>query len=289
MLNERPVTRDERQLDTLESGIKSITQEEFNRFRDFIYYHAGITMAPHKQEMVAGRLLKRLRHYRLKTYTDYFGLIEDSNNTQERQIMVDLLTTNETYFYREPAHFEFLRKHILPVTRTSPFRVWSAASSSGEEAYTLAMVIADVLAMNEWEVIGSDISETVLEKARTGLYPLERAQTLPAEMLVKYCLKGVRSQDGYLLIDPGIKQRVQFRAINLMQPLPWMNLFDVVFLRNVLIYFDSPTKQNVVRRVIDMIKPGGYLFTSHVESLHGVTDALQMLKPSVFMKPIGKR
>ena len=246
-------------------------------------------MAPQKQLLVAGRLQKRLRHYGLASYTDYLSLIEDPQNGQERQILVDLLTTNETYFYREPAHFEYLRQHILPLQRGRPFRVWSAACSSGEEVYTLAMIMSDVLGMGDWKVLGSDISERVLEQARSGIYPLERARDLPPEQLSAYCLKGVRSQAGFLLIEPRIMQRVQFEKINLMRPLPHLQPFDVVFLRNVLIYFDGPTKQKVVRRVIDAIKPGGYLFTSHVESLHGVTDALQMLKPSVFIKPSRKR
>lgn len=273
-------------LEAMDLQVKAITEEEFKKFRDFIYQHAGISMAPQKQQLVAGRLQKRLRHYGMQSYTEYLSLIEDPQHSQERQVMVDLLTTNETYFYREPAHFELLRKNILPAHRGRTFHVWSAASSSGEEAYTLAMVMADVLGMGDWEVMGSDISETVLEKARAGLYPLDRAQGLPAELLSKYCLKGVRSQSGYLLIEPRIKQRVRFQSINLMRSLPQLHLFDVVFLRNVLIYFDGPTKQKVVRRVIDRIKPGGYLFTSHVESLHGINDELQMLKPSVFLKPM---
>ena len=276
------------QMGPFDGGQQIITREEFNRFRDFIYQHAGISLTPNKQQLVVGRLQKRLRHYRLRNYTEYLSLIEDPHNHQERQIMVDLLTTHETYFYREPAHFEFLQKNILPACRGRLFRAWSAASSSGEEAYTLAMVMAGMLGVGEWSVLGSDISETELQQAQTGLYPLDRVRGLPAAMLTKYCLKGVRSQAGYMLIEPGIKQRVQFQRINLMQPLPNLPPFDVVFLRNVLIYFDGPTKRKVVRRVIDAIKPGGYFFTSHVESLHGVTDALQIVKPSIFRKPFAR-
>ena len=276
-------------MDSIGHQVMEITHEEFNRFRDFIYQHAGIALAPHKQQLVAGRLQKRLRHHRLNSYTQYLKLVEDSQNAKERELMVDLLTTNETYFYREPAHFEFLQRNILPNYRGQPFQIWSAASSSGEEAYTLAMVIAGVLGMGQWEVLGSDISERVLIQARRGIYPMERVRGLPTEMLSKYCLKGVRSQAGYLLIDPRIKQRVSFRGINLMQPLPKLPSFDVEFLRNVLIYCDNLTKQKVVRRIIDVIKPGGYLFTSHVESLHGVTDVLQVVRPSIFRKSMERR
>ena len=273
-------------MDTDGAYAKEITQEEFNRFREFIYQQAGIALAPHKQQLVAGRLLKRLRHHKLSSYSEYLNLVEGSQNSQERQIMVDLLTTNETYFYREPAHFEFLQQNILSNFRGRSFQIWSAASSSGEEAYTLAMIVANVLGMGQWEVLGSDISERVLGQARAGIYPMERAKGLPSELLSKYCLKGVRSQEGALLIDPRIKQRVRFRSINLMQPFHNLPAFDVVFLRNVLIYFDNITKQKVVRRIIDVIKPGGYLFTSHVESLNGITDAVQMVRPSIFQKPM---
>lgn len=272
--------------DTGEFNTRGITQKEYERFRDYIYQHAGISMGPHKQQLVAGRLQKRLRYYGKTTYSDYLDLVEDPQNRQERQVMVDLLTTNETYFYREPSHFEFLKTNILPGFRGRRFRVWSAASSSGEEAYTLAMIVAEILGVSDWQVMGSDISETVLEKARRALYPMDRAQGLPVDLLAKYCLKGVRSQAGYLLVEPQLKQRVEFRQINLVQPLPDLDLFDVVFLRNVLIYFDVPTKKKVVQRIIDAIKPGGYLFTSHVESLHGVTDKLKTLRPSVFQKPL---
>jgi len=279
---------DTQQPSLYDSGLKAITLEEFNRFRDFIYEHAGIFMAPQKQLLVAGRLQKRLRHYGITSYSDYLSLIEDPNNSQERQFLVDLLTTNETYFYREPAHFEFLQTRILPRYKGQPCRVWSAACSSGEEVYTLAMLMANILGLGDWKVVGSDISDRVLAQASTGIYPMERARDLPHDMLSKYCLKGVRSQAGMLLIEPRLKQRVEFLKINLMHPLPHLKSFDVVFLRNVLIYFDGPTKQHVIRHVINAIKPGGYLFTSHVESLHGVTDAVKMIKPSIFLKPDSK-
>ncbi len=276
-------------MNAFDPGPGAITDHELGWFRDFIYEHAGISLAPHKRHLVMGRLQKRLFHYGLSSYTDYRKLIEHPDNDQERQILVDLLTTNETYFFREPAHFDLLRDHVLPSYRGRAFRAWSAASSTGEEAYTLAMVMAGVLGMGDWEVLGSDISETVLGKARAGVYPLERARDMPREMLAEHCLKGVRSQAGSLLINPRLKQRVRFKAINLKQRLPQLPKFEVVFLRNVLIYFDMPTKREVVQRVSATLKPGGYLFTSHVESLHNVTDELDMVRPSVFRKPAGKR
>ncbi|NEV64879.1 protein-glutamate O-methyltransferase CheR [Thiorhodococcus minor] len=262
----------------------AMTDAEMDWFRRFIYEHAGISLAPHKRHLVTGRLKRRLLHHGLSSYRDYQRLVEHPSEAQERQIIVDLLTTNETYFYREPAHFQLLRDEVLPRYRGRRFRAWSAACSTGEEVYTLAMVLADVLGMGDWEILGSDISETVLAKARAGHYPMERARGLPPELLRQYCLKGVRSQAGTLLIDPRLRQRVRFQAINLKRPLPQLGKFDLVLLRNVLIYFDLPTKREVVQRVTETLEPGGHLITSHVESLHKVTDSLSMLRPSVFRR-----
>jgi len=269
------------------ANVRPITNEEFNRFRRFIYDHAGISMTPQKRHLVAGRLLKRLRHYGMGTYGEYFRFISTSEGKEEHQVLVDLLTTNETYFFREEAHFAFLSEQILPAYRGRSFRAWSAACSSGEEVYTLAMVLAEALGQGDWEVHGSDISQRVLAAARAGLYPLERARGIPKPLLGKYCLKGVRSQAGQLLIDPRLKKRVRFRAVNLKAPLADQTRYQVIFLRNVLIYFDVPTKRDVVTRISGALEPGGYLFVSHVESLHGVVDHLDMVRPSVFRKPGG--
>ncbi len=272
-------------MNDIAGNVQPITDQEFEGFRRFIYEHAGIAMPPQKRHLVAGRLLKRLRHFGLSTYGEYFRFVSGPEGVAERQVLVDHLTTNETYFFREPAHFDFLRQQVLPRYRGRRFRVWSAACSSGEEVYTLAMILAEDLGQGDWEVHGSDISQRVLATARTGLYPLERARDVPRELLSRYCLKGVRSQAGYLLMDPRLKQRTRFRAVNLKQPLSGQDRYQVVFLRNVLIYFDVETKREVVNRVAAALEPGGLLFVSHVESLHGVVDHLEMIKPSVFRKP----
>lgn len=262
-----------------------LSEEDFERFRRFIHDRAGISLTPHKRQMVSSRLQRRLRHLGLRSFHAYLEHISEPSQDRERQHLVDLLTTNETYFYREPAHFEFLLKDILPAYRGSPMRVWSAACSSGEEVYTLAMVLAEGLGMGDWRILGSDISSRMVEAARQGLYPLERAKRLPTDWLGKYCLKGVRSQVGNLLIDPRLKARVHLEQRNLKRPLADGERFDVVFLRNVLIYFDIPTKQQVIDGLTRAIQPGGYLFISHVESLHSLKTKLEMVRPSVFRKP----
>lgn len=262
-------------------------EDELERFRRFIHERAGISLAPHKRQMVSARLQRRLRTLGLRSFSDYLDRVCAPGHDQERQHLVDLLTTNETYFYREPAHFELLRDQILPGFRGREMRVWSAACSSGEEVYTLAMALADGLGTGPWEVLGTDISLRVLEQARQGLYPLERAKRLPPDWLGKYCLRGVRSQAGNLLIHPRIKARVRFGQHNLMQPLERRRTFDLVLLRNALIYFDLPTKQQVLDALTGSIAPGGYLIISHVESLQGIRTDLKMVRPSVFRKPGG--
>jgi chemotaxis protein methyltransferase CheR len=274
-------------MDNVSDGIEAITDEEFNRFRNFIYEHAGISMAPQKRHLVAARLHKRLRHYGFRRYGDYYRFVASPEGQAERQTLVDQLTTNETYFFREPAHFDYLRDAVLPRYRGRSFRVWSAACSTGEEVYTLAMVLAETLGQGDWEVHGTDINHSVVETARVGLYPMERARDIPQAYLRKYCLKGVRGQAGQLLVDAKLKQRVRFSTLNLKLPLREKTVYQVIFLRNVLIYFDVPTKREVVTRVTDLLEPGGLLFVSHVESLHGVVDHLEMVRPSVFRKPHG--
>jgi len=264
----------------------SLSDREFEQFQTWLYRTAGINLSPAKKALVAGRLFKRLKLYQLDSYGDYFKLIMGNNNAAELQVALDLLTTNETYFFREPKHFDFLREKVLPNALPGKlFRVWSAASSSSEEPYSLAMTLADGLSTTPWEIVGSDISTQVLAKARTGHYPMERARTLPQSMLVKYCLKGTGNQAGTFLIDKTLRNRINFIQVNLNDALPPLGEFDVIFLRNVMIYFDQETKRKVVTQLLPLLKPGGHFIISHSESLNGVSEALKMVAPSIYRKP----
>ena len=201
--------------------------------------------------------------------------------------MIDLLTTNETYFFREPQHFDFLRDVAIKDRRGSgTFRIWSGASSSGEEAYSMAMVLAEHRSDGPWEVFGSDISMTVLARARAGIYTQERISGIPPAYLRKYCLKGVRSHEGKLLIDNALKQRVSFAQVNLTLPITGVGQFDVIFLRNVMIYFDAETKRKVVENMLPSLKPGGYFIVGHSESLNGITTRLKTLKPTIYQQAL---
>ncbi len=238
--------------------------------------------------MVASRLAKRLQYYGLSSYAEYYQLIKQPENKDEFQVMIDVLTTNETYFFREPNHFEFFRDQILTTWQGDHFKVWSAACSSGEEAYSLAIVLAETLRNKKWEVLGSDISTRVLDKAINGVYLLDRLEHMDHKWLEKYCLRGVRSQEGYFCISDTLRNHVHFEQINLVKHLPpaLKQKFDVIFLRNVLIYFDQSTKKTVLNHLFETLKPGGYFFISHSESLHQINDHLIMIKPSIFKKPL---
>ena len=263
-----------------------LTEPEFRQFQSMIYRVAGIKLSDEKKALVSGRLARRIQHYRLRSYQEYFQLLTDPKAPAEMQVAVDLLTTNETYFFREPKHFDFLRDTVLPPLKsTRTVRIWSGASSSGEEVYSIAMTLAATLGEQVWEVIGSDISSRVLEQARAGHYAIERAKDIPREYLSKYCLKGVGAQDGTFLIDRKLRARTQFTQINLNATLPKFGEFDVIFLRNVMIYFDAKTKQQVVARMLPLLRSGGYFFVSHSESLNGITDQLTMISPSIYRKP----
>ena len=264
-----------------------ITHQEFVLFQRLIYKIAGISLSDAKKVLLVGRLTKRLKQYDFSTFTEYYRMLASGDCSEEVQTMVDLLTTNETYFFREPTHFDFLRNEII-AKRNSPaaFRVWSAASSSGEEAYSIAMTLAEALPSNPWEIVGSDISTKVLAKATAGHYSLARTEGIPNGHMRKYCLKGVRSHAGTFLIVPELRKRTRFYQINLMHPVEAdIGDFDVIFLRNVMIYFDPETKTRVVHNLLPRLKKGGYLIIGHSETLNGITDRVIGVRPTIYRKP----
>lgn len=266
-----------------------LSRAEFDQFRTWLYDTTGISLAEHKMTLLTSRLSKRLAALGLSSYAQYFALLQSGEAPGEVQTARDLLTTNETYFFREPKHFEFLAQRILSPLKSKPnsgpFRIWCAASSSGEEPYTLAMVLAETLGLDRsWEIVASDISSRVLQVARSGLYPMARAEKIPKALLQRWCLKGVRKYEGSFLIDRRLRERVSFREVNLIEALPEIGRFDVIFIRNVMIYFDGPTKAQVVRRVVERLLPTGVLVVSHSENLHGLHSDLEVVQPSIYRK-----
>jgi chemotaxis protein methyltransferase CheR len=264
-----------------------ISDREFSQFQTFIFEAAGITLSNTKKALVTGRLAKRLKHLDLDSYGDYFRLISSGKEPDELQMAIDLLTTNETYFFREPQHFEFMKAELAKdVQYARPVRVWSAAASTGEEPYSIAMLLEDCLGSlgRPWEIVASDISMRVLERAATGHYSTMRTGGIPQHYLRHYCLKGMGQQAGTILVNRNLRQRVQFRQINLNSTLPQLGTFDFIFLRNVLLYFNLQTKRQVVDRVLSMLKPGGWLFVSHTETLHDISGAVDAVRPAIYRK-----
>jgi chemotaxis protein methyltransferase CheR len=261
----------------------SISDQEFRQFQAMVLHETGISLSDQKKTLVLSRLSSRLRHRKVATFMDYHRLLQDPLEQDERQAAIDLMTTNETSFFREAEHFDILREHIRGLRPVPfPFQVWSAASSSGEEAYSIAMLLADVLGSAHWEVKGTDISTRVLDRARRGLYPMERAATIPKDYLRRFCLKGQGKHEGLFLIDRPLRERVSFLQANLCRVLPKVGPFDVAFLRNVLIYFETAQKRKVVEGVMGQLKPGGLLIVGHSESLTGISGGLVQLRPTVY-------
>jgi chemotaxis protein methyltransferase CheR len=260
-----------------------ITEAEFVRFQRLVLQATGITLSDQKKALVVGRLGSRLRHRKAESFSAYYNILQDPCEADELQAAIDLITTNETSFFRESDHFKVLENYIHSLRPVPfPFRVWSAASSSGEEAYTIAMVLADLLGSADWQVVGTDISTRVLERARKGLYPMERAATIPQEFLRRFCLKGQDRHEGLFLMSRQIRDRVTFLQANLCRDLPRLGPFDVAFLRNVLIYFEVTQKRRAVEAVMAQLKPGGLLIVGHSESLTGISDGLVALRPTVY-------
>lgn len=266
---------------------EQITDRDFERFQKLLHNVAGIYLPPGKKALVAGRLGKRLRCHGFNNYGDYYNLVASGTRPDELQVMLDCLTTNETYFFREPAHFDFLGNELskMPgVESGSKVRVWSAACSSGEEVYTLAMVMAEKMGARPWEIVGSDINQEVLRRARAGHYTMERISGIDEALLRKYCLKGTGPQDGTFLIGDKLRENTKFVHVNLKEQLGRLGEFDVIFLRNVMIYFDQDTKRGLVERIVRILKPGGFLIISHSENLHGMMSDLEVIRPSIYRK-----
>lgn len=265
----------------------AISDSEFGRFQALMQRVAGIHLPPSKKPLVCGRLSKRLRARGIGSYGDYYRLIVGGGEPAELQAAIDLLTTNETYFFREPQHFEFLVREVLPGVRPgAAFRVWSAASSTGEEAYSIAMVLMDKLGeATPWEVFGSDISSKVLEAARRATYPTARNEAgIPPDYRRRFCLRGTGAMAGKLRVDAAVRERVRFAQINLNGDLKDAGDFDVIFLRNVMIYFDMETKRRVVAALHRRLRPGGWLLIGHSESLNGVSEQFRPVRPTIYRK-----
>ncbi len=271
-----------------------MSDEEFRRIVNFIKSRYGINLT-HKKVIVQGRLDNYLAQHGYKSYGEYMNAVERDASGKELQNLVNILTTNHTYFWREPEHFEYLRETILPqLKRTEAasrdIRIWSAASSSGEEPYTIAMVVRDFFGLeaDSWDttLVATDISSLVLQYAMKGVYLKEQIEVLP-DRWQRTNFKRI-SEEEYA-IRPEIKERVMFRQFNLMNPFPFRRKMHVIFLRNVMIYFDEDTKRKLIDKIYNVLEPGGYLIIGTTESIDRDASRLEYVRPSIYRKNINDR
>lgn len=253
-----------------------IKPEQFNKLSRLVYKESGIVLNANKFELLKARLAKRLRTLRLSSVTDYISLIDSDEN--EFINFIDVITTNHTFFFRENKHCEYM---LSIMNNQSPLKIWSAASSSGEEAYSIAVQLLE----NgfTFSVFGSDISDSMLQIAARGIYSIDRVSAVPRPTLRRYFQKGKGKWEGYVKLKPEVMNHVSFGKFNLISDAP-AETFDVIYCRNVMIYFDSITKQKVVDSLCRALKPGGYFFVGMSESLQGLNHNLTMVVPSGYRK-----
>ena len=256
----------------------------------YINTNFGIKMPPEKKTMLQSRLQKRLRDLDIATFKEYIDLVFTENGESSELIhMIDVVTTNKTDFFREPAHFDYITQEVLPNIAGRQIKIWSAGCSSGEEVYTTAIVIKEFLKNNngsDFQILGTDISSRVLAKAVNAIYPEDRIANIPIELKKKYFLK---SKDR---ISPTVRVIKELRSKASYQRLNFMNsdyseikeMFDIVFCRNVLIYFDRPTQEKVISKLCQKLKYGGYFFLGHSESIMGMNLPLKQIRPTIFVK-----
>ncbi|TCW32176.1 CheR family methyltransferase [Gulbenkiania mobilis] len=247
------------------------TTADFERVRTLMHRHAGIALGEAKRQMVYARLARRLRALGLRRFSDYLALLDAEPDGPEWQAFVNALTTNLTAFFRERHHFELLAQHARARRgRDAPYRVWSAAASTGEEAYSAAMTLAEVYgaASARFEVAGSDIDTQVLQEAARAIYPTDRLENVALPLKKAYCLRGRGRQAGCVRIQPFLAERVRFFRFNLCsERWPKLGPFDAIFCRNVMIYFDADTQRSVLLRLAECLAPDGLLFLGHSENI----------------------
>jgi chemotaxis protein methyltransferase CheR len=268
---------------------------EFDFIRTLVYDRSRIQLSPDKRELVAARLGKRLRATQMPSIGDYCRLLQ-ADTADEVSHLIDAISTNHTFFFREGAHFDFVRTHAVPemlarqrAERWPRFNAWSAACSTGEEPYSLAITLAESLppaAGWSWGIEATDISHRVLEKAAAAIYRDDVIAKMPAATVRTHFQRGHGPQEGNYRVREALRARVRFSHINLLEgepPVP--EPFQVIFCRNVMIYFDRPTQEELVNRLTRRLVPGGYLLVGHSESLTGIRHSLQMVRPATYRRP----
>jgi Methylase of chemotaxis methyl-accepting proteins len=275
-------------------GTILLGEAEFRFLRDFVYEHCGIALGEHKRQLVQGRLARRLRALHLPDYAAYCALLR-ADPRGELGELASAISTNVTAFFRESHHYELLERELLPQWLAHKrrdgdrLRIWSAGCSSGEEPYALAMVLAEALEKHgatgvDAKILATDLSPQALETARNGVYPLDKLDGIGEERRRRWLLRGAGEYEGYACVHPRLRELVTVQPLNLLHDWPMRGPFDAIFCRNVVIYFDQPTKQRLFSRYAALLPAGGHLFLGHSESLHGINDDFELIGRTVYRK-----
>lgn len=264
-----------------------LSEREFRHVSDVVYGICGINLKNGKEALVRARLMKRLRALKLGSFKEYIRLISGDEGEKEIGFLIDVMTTNKTSFFREVAHFNYLRDAIIPKMNTRKMRFWTAACSSGEEPFSLCMLLHETIpniAVRDILILATDVSVSMLKKARTAVYGKESVRDVPPAFLRKYFVP-IRRKEGLLYqVKDEVKANVRLAWLNLLEPWPMRGPFDVIFCRNVMIYFDRPTQQKLIGRFWDLLSPGGYLFVGHSEGLSAIKHKFHYVQPAIYRK-----
>lgn len=272
----------------------ALKDSEFQRFSRYVYDKCGINLHGGKKELLKARLGKILRQRNFHSFRAYYDQVVNDKSGYELTLLLNSISTNLTYFFREPEHFDFLRAKALPElietkasSRDNSLRLWSAGCSSGEEAYSIAITVSEaVYGMKKWqiEIYATDLSTKVLATANAGIYEEEKVHNIPFDLKRRYFQKGSNKWKGYFRVKKGIRDMISFKRLNFMEKFLFKDPFDVVFCRNVMIYFDNPTKEGLIKKLSQCLSNGGYLLVGHSESLTGVKHQLKYIQPSIYKK-----
>lgn len=272
------------------TGAPALADTEFRFLSGFVKQHCGIAMGEHKRQLLQGRLQRRLRALGLGCFEDYCELLR-LDPESELDEFVSAVSTNVTAFFREPHHFEYLAGQLPEWLATRPggrLRIWSAGCSTGEEPYSLAMVLAEALEVHRGPanalILATDLSPAALDAARRGVYPLQRLDDVGPERRRRWLQRGTGSQAGFARVHPRLTELVRLRPLNLLEPWPMQGQFDAIFCRNVVIYFDTATKKRLFERFDAALQPHGRLFLGHSESMHGLSDRFTLAGRTIYQK-----
>jgi len=271
-----------------------LSDSEFQAFSDLVYKKAGINLHAGKKELVRARLAKRIREDGFESFGEYYHFVINDETGDELVQLLDSISTNLTNFFREPKHFQFMAQVFLPEIKHVALkkggrrlRIWSAGCSTGEEPYSIAVTVLENLPdFDRWDIkiLATDLSTRVLQTARQGVYRAERLADIPQEVLRRYFQKGRGDWNGWFKVKDQVKRLVVFRRLNLVEPLPFRKPINLIFCRNVMIYFDKNTQTDLVARLYQVLADGGYLLIGHSESLTGVSQTFHYIQPTIYRK-----